>query len=218
VSVARRRKRPLRDQLTAEDRYVKIDPAPIDGRTPFEEGEFPITFLARSTDAEAAVLSVMLMHAGVPSMIIDFEALASSDFEWNIPGQDVRFKGGQLRPSVSWTRHFNMAALPISGNATLDIFRGESLAAFISQFHLACDSVVNRHYVGLLEQLSEAASLGIKIPATMVMSGSPPSSNRLQWDRVIVKALNHHFVEVAPGRLVGAFPEVMSRSEFLEAR
>jgi hypothetical protein len=98
VSVVRRRKRPLRDQLTAEDRYVKIDPAPIDRRTPFEEGEFPIIFLARSTDAEAGVLTAMLMHADVPSMIIDFEVLASADFELNIPGRDVRFKGGQLRP------------------------------------------------------------------------------------------------------------------------
>ncbi|MFC0865877.1 LuxR C-terminal-related transcriptional regulator [Sphaerimonospora cavernae] len=62
---------------------------------------------------------------------------------------------------------------------------------------------------GRLVQLDGAGRAGIRTPRTIVTTDPGAASAKLSSERIIVKALDRHFVETEPGTMEGIFPEIV---------
>ncbi|WP_370151121.1 RimK family alpha-L-glutamate ligase [Streptacidiphilus sp. EB129] len=102
------------------------------------------------------------------------------------------------------------------GASALDRFARVSRAEFIDQLARTATVCVPRRRPGLLEQLRDAARLGIATPRTLVGVDAAAAAAALTGPRIVVKALGSHFVESGPGLLTGVFAEVLDRAELLD--
>src|SRR5262249_26975461 len=124
-------------------------------------------------------------------------------------GLRLRVGPRTLNPTVVWVRHFSARAMASTGSPRVDLFREESWRALLGQ--LECTAL--GFGPGLLHQLAPARRLGIRVPCTVVTTRPATDAADLGSPRLVVKALDRHVVEAAPGRLSGVFAQVVSRAE-----
>lgn len=187
-----------------------------------------MVLLSRACDTELDAVGGLLRRAGVRYARLDADRLDAADLLADPGRRAVRLNGCWLTPTVTWTRHFTARAIagpapppgpPGAVGPAGQAFVRDSWQALADQLELASATAVRQGPApGRLAQLQLAASLGIAVPRTLVSTDPGRDAAMLPGPRVVVKALDEHFVEAEPGRLTGVFPVVTSRRELAGAR
>ncbi|MFC9486628.1 RimK family alpha-L-glutamate ligase [Streptomyces hydrogenans] len=110
----------------------------------------------------------------------------------------------RLTPLVLWTRHYPS---PLAASTTAEAFAAESWAEFVGQLRVLATEAVDTARPGLLEQLRDAARLGVRTPRTLITT-SPETS---PWPRCVVKAVGRHYTETSQEGLAWFLPEIVER-------
>ncbi|WP_433496845.1 ATP-grasp domain-containing protein [Sphaerimonospora sp. CA-214678] len=185
----------------------------------------PCVVLAERTGCrEFAVLQVMLHRLGVPSVRIDTESMPTLRVEAAVgdgppSAGGVTVDGHRIEPTVVWTRHLSPRALRSGDDPAAALVRADSWCAFLGQMS-ALGRLPTLSPVGLpgrcpgrLEQIAGAAGAGVRVPRTVVTTDPRSARAEISSARAVIKVVDEHFVEPAPGLLVGVFPQVVSREE-----
>ncbi|MFC4586166.1 BTAD domain-containing putative transcriptional regulator [Sphaerisporangium corydalis] len=182
----------------------------------------PCVVLAdRAGLAEFAVLQRGLRTLGVPSVRIDAGSVADLRILTLHEDGSLTVDGRRVIPTVTWVRHFSARAIPEGDGSAPSLFRADSWCALVDQISsLSAVRLPGGADPGRLVQLDGAARAGIRTPRTIVTTDPGAASAALSSDRIIVKALNRHFVETEPGTMEGIFPEIMdgARARYLAVR
>lgn len=170
-----------------------------------------MVFFTRAADAEVSELERLLTLLGVPALRIDADDLESIQVEPTAPAT-IRIGGRSVRPTASWTRRFWPSAMA-PARTPVDVLHRDSWLALAAQLARSAPAALPGPRLGLLEQLTRAAASGVGVPATIVGTDLAGAADRLPGDRLVVKVLDAHFVESAPGTLHGFLPCVLPRAE-----
>ncbi|MGI5286227.1 BTAD domain-containing putative transcriptional regulator [Nonomuraea polychroma] len=178
----------------------KIDPA----------AALPCVILVdRAGLAEFAGLQRGLRTLGVPSVRVDAGSIAGLRIITRLDGS-LTMNGRRIIPTVTWVRHFSPRAVHGGNGSARSLFLADSWGALIDQLSsLSATPLPGGLDLGRLVQLDGAARAGIRTPRTIVTTDVGAASAELAGDRVIVKALDQHFVETEPGTMQGVFPEIV---------
>ncbi|HEY3684167.1 MAG TPA: hypothetical protein VGL93_14055 [Streptosporangiaceae bacterium] len=170
-----------------------------------------VVFFTRTADAEVSELARLLTLLGVPVRRIDADALGPVQVD-PAARAAVRVGGRVLRPTVSWTRRFWPSAMP-PGRAPADVLYRDTWLALGHQLAGSAPVALPGPRLGLLDQLTDAAASGVRVPATVVGTDLAAAAARLPGDRLVVKVVGAHFVETEPGVLHGFLPRILPRAE-----
>ncbi|MGH3156935.1 MAG: ATP-grasp domain-containing protein [Streptosporangiaceae bacterium] len=177
------------------------------GRAPF-----PCVVLAsRACDADLGVVAALLAKIGVSCLRLDADSVASLRLLADAGTGVLQVGEHRVMPTVSWVRHFTARAIRASGGGARDLFLRDSWQALITQLGLVSRAAISPQRPGLLMQLRTAANLGVSVPRTVAVSDLSLAREAIPAPRLVLKALAGHFVEAAPGRLTGTYPEVVDR-------
>ncbi len=180
-----------------------------------------VLLLSRSRDAELDAVGRLLGKVGVLAARIDADALAAIDLVIDPERGVVRLDGAWLAPTVAWSRHFSARAIgpdhtggngPAPGTAAAALFRRDSWRAVASQLTLLSRVRVDSPLVGLLDQQAMARRLRIATPRTIVTTDAARAGRLLNAGRLVIKAIDQHFIEASPGLLTGIFPVIAERA------
>jgi hypothetical protein len=172
--------------------------------------------LSRARDPELDAVGRLLRRTGVPCTRVNADELASLDLLLD-PGRGAaRVAGHWLAPTVTWIRHFSARAVEpqVTGHpagSAGHLFVRDSWRAAACGLAAISGMTIRSGGPGLLAQFRLAARHGIEVPQTVATTDPSRVTDQFTARRVIVKALNQHFVEAAPGRLTGVFPAVLPR-------
>ncbi|HMH91874.1 MAG TPA: hypothetical protein VK586_12425 [Streptosporangiaceae bacterium] len=173
-----------------------------------------ILLLSRSCDAEMDAVARLLGRAGLRCARLDADQLGAADVLVDVTRGALRLNGRWLTPTVTWTRHFTGRAIAGPGGPARQAFTRDSWQALADELSLLSGVAVHREPPpGRLAQLRLAARLGIAVPRTVVSTDPGRDAAMVPGPRLVIKALDEHFVEAAPGRLTGVFPVLAGRRE-----
>ncbi|WP_052397473.1 ATP-grasp domain-containing protein [Streptomyces sp. NRRL F-5123] len=173
--------------------------------------ESVVLLIDRDGCHEFDVLHRALTRLGVPSVRLGESDLGAFDVEVRPAEGEVVLAGRRVRPVVSWLRHLgprSVAAPAASGTTARELFRADSWYALVREAAGLAPHRLPGACPGRLEQLRAAAGAGFAVPPTVVTTDPARAARAFGPDRVVVKALDEHAVEVAPGALAFAHPEV----------
>ncbi|MEO3813301.1 hypothetical protein ABGB17_30230 [Sphaerisporangium sp. B11E5] len=169
----------------------------------------PCVVLAdRAGRAEFAALQRTLATLGVPSVHVEAGAAPGLSV---VPGDGtITLDGRLVAPTVVWARDLPPGPVPADAAARV---RADSWRALVGQLRALAPTALPGGAPGRLEQLAGAAREGVRTPRTVVTTDPGPAAAAMPGPYVVVKVLDEHFVETAPGLLVGVFPEVVPRED-----
>jgi hypothetical protein len=98
-----------------------------------------------------------------------------------------------------------------------DLFSHESWEAVASQLAALSGASMGPRRVGLLEQQALARRHQIAVPRTVITTDTSRAWEFLGVRRLVIKAVDQHFVEASPGRLSGVFPVIVTHPDPLPA-
>jgi hypothetical protein len=198
-----------------------------------------VVLLSRSCDADLTAVAGLLGKAGIPVARINADELEPAGLLID-PARRVFLRDGRwLAPTVVWQRHFAARAIEGSANPAYDMFLRDSWRAVAGQLAALSPVAIGMRTPGRLEQLMAAQERQIAVPRTVVTTDPAAAADLLGADlpgadlpgtdppgtdppgadlpgagrRLLIKAVDEHFVEASPGRLSGVFPVVMSPEE-----
>ncbi|MGH3247555.1 MAG: ATP-grasp domain-containing protein [Trebonia sp.] len=176
-----------------------------------------VLLLSRSRDAEFDAVAGLLGKVGIPVARINADQLTAVDLLIDPDRQAVRLDGRWLAPTVTWNRHFSPGAIDGTGSPVRDLFSHESWATVASQLADLSVASMGPRRVGLLEQQALARRHQIAVPRTVVTTDTTRAWEFLGVRRLVIKAVDQHFVEASPGRLSGVFPVIVTHQDPLPA-
>ncbi|MEV4567519.1 hypothetical protein AB0K12_27450 [Nonomuraea sp. NPDC049419] len=185
---------------------------------PEEECASRVVLADRAARGEFAALQAVLHRLGVPTVRFDAAQADGGREPLTISLDDglVTLEGRSFRPTVVWARGPMPRAIPDGYAGSL--IGADSWSALVGQLAaLAPAGLPGGNRVGHLAQLAGAAAAGVRTPRTIVTT-DPRTAEAVQGDRLVVKVLDEHFVEAAPGRLVGLLAEVVGRETLMRRR
>ena len=105
------------------------------------------------------------------------------------------------------------ASLPWEGTGApaCDMFVRDSWQAVADQLMVISGAAISPRRPGLLAQLLLAQRHQVAVPRTMVTTDPSRAHAAFRCSRLVLKAVDRHFVEAAPGRLSGVFPAIVAR-------
>ena len=214
---------PFARQLSSAGYVLDVRPEPGQQERPAGRGlarAEPVScvlLLSRSCDAELDAVGRLLGRVGVTVARLNSDELASVDMIIDPGRRAIRLDGAWLAPTLTWNRHFSVQAIPGAGSPARDLFRRESWQAVASQLAVLAEVSIGVRRAGLLEQQSLARRHRITVPRTIVTTDPQRARELLGTRRVVIKAVDQHFVEASPGRLSGVFPVIAGHQESLSA-
>ncbi|MCK2220386.1 hypothetical protein MF672_042275 [Actinomadura sp. ATCC 31491] len=184
----------------------------------------------RAARGEFAALQAALHRLGVPTVRLDAAHAAAPPAgrdggprgRHDSLGLTITLDGGspdsglltmdgrRFRPSVVWARGPMPREIPGAPGPAGPLISADSWAALVGQLAVLAPAALPGPRAGRLAQLAGAAAAGVRTPRTIVTT-DPAAAAALPGDRLVVKVLDEHFVETAPGRLVGLLPEIVDR-------
>jgi hypothetical protein len=177
-----------------------------------------VVLLSRSCDAELDAVGGLLGKVGVPTARINADELTATDLLIDPGRRAIRHDDRWIAPTVVWKRHFSARAIEGSASPAYDMFRQDSWQAVADQLAALSSVAGGMRSPGLLEQRMVAQGCRIAVPQTVVTTDPAAAGEFLgEKHRLVVKALDNHFVEASPGRLSGAFPVVVNTLELQSA-
>jgi hypothetical protein len=210
-------------QLARHDRVFDVRPrrGPPPGsltgradRVPAARPAPGVLLLSRSCDAELDSVQELLARAAVPVARVNSDELDARDLLIDPVNKTVLLNGRWLAPTVTWLRHFSVQAIA-QGSA------GQAPGLFLrASWHSAAEQLASVSGVtilarrpALLAQLLLARRNQVHVPQTIVTTDLGHARRAFGCPRLVIKAVDQHFVEAEPGRLTGIFPTVVERSE-----
>jgi hypothetical protein len=173
-------------------------------------GDGCVVFFTRTDDAEVSRLERLVALLGVPSLRIDADALGPIQVDLAAPAT-IRIGGHAVHLTVSWTRRFWASAMrPV--RTPVDVLHRDTWLALAGQLARSAPAALPGPRIGLIEQLTDAAASGVQVPVTVVSTDPAEAAGRLPGDQVVLKVLDNHFIESAPGTLHGFLPRVLPRA------
>lgn len=170
-----------------------------------------VVLLTRSCDSELDAVQDLLRKSGVPVTRLNADGLADVEMLVDLAARALRLNGQWLSPTVLWPRHFSPRAITGPGGPAYDLFLQDSWQAAASQLGLVCEVSIAARPLGQLAQLRIAEAHQVAVPRTVIATDPAQGAAALASSRVVIKALDLHFIEAAPGRLSGIFPAVADR-------
>ncbi|MFC0529798.1 ATP-grasp domain-containing protein [Phytohabitans kaempferiae] len=172
-----------------------------------------VVFLARADDVEVNAVRRALRGYAVPTVRVSPESARPG---LSATAKGLRFHAGSsaVRPTVVWVRHYSARARRHPSIA-LDRFSDDSWRALLAGLDRLTDAPVIGAGPGLIQQLDAARRANVRVPRTVVTSRPAADLHALPGDSLVVKAVDRHFVESAPGRLSGIFAQVVPRDAAL---
>jgi hypothetical protein len=171
-----------------------------------------VLLVSRTVDREFALVSRLLASIGIPVMRVDAETVTASGLVADLDRGTVRIGQRWISPTVTWVRHFSPRAMPVRRAALPAAFAADSWQALATQLGALSAELIPGAGPGLLDQLTAAQAAGIAVPRTIVTTEPIEAARLLGAQRVVIKALHQHFVEVRPGLLSCVFPEIIDAS------
>jgi len=168
-----------------------------------------VLLVSRAVDREFTLVSRLLDSIGIPSARLNAETVVGRGLVADLDRRAVRIGKRWISPTVAWVRHFSPRAMPVRRAALPQAFAADSWQALGEQLGSLCAELIPGAGPGLLDQLAAAQAAGIAVPRTVVSTEPVDAASMLGAQRVIIKALHQHFVEVRPGLLSGVFPEII---------
>lgn len=177
-----------------------------------------VVLAERAGCREFAVLQVMLHRLGVPSVRIDTESMPTLRIRATMADGSpsaggVAVDGRRIEPTVVWTRHLSPRALRGGDDPAAALVRADSWCAFLHQMSALSPAGLPGRGPGRLEQIAGAAGAGVRVPRTVVTTDPRSARAEISSGMVVIKVVDEHFVEPAPGLLVGVFPQIVSRDD-----
>ncbi|TRV79708.1 hypothetical protein FKN01_08545 [Streptomyces sp. 130] len=169
-----------------------------------------VLLLSRRGDREAAEAAGLLRRIGVPVHRLDADGLADVRAVLG-PDGILGLDGHRFAPSVTWLRHFSPRAAPLSGPAGGRMVYRDAWDALARQLALASPAAIGAADPGLPAQLDRARALGVRVPRGLVTTDPADAAGLLPAGRYVLKVLDRHYVEPAPGRLAWYLPRVLDR-------
>jgi hypothetical protein len=177
-----------------------------------------VVLLSRSCDAELAAVAGLLGKAGVPTARINADELGATDLLIDPGRRAFRRDGRWIAPTVVWKRHFSARAIEGSASPAYDMFLRDSWRAVAGQLAALSPAAIGMRAPGRFEQMLVAQDRQIAVPRTVVTTDPAAAAGHLGAKRrLVVKALDQHFVEASPGWLSGVFPVAVSSRELRSA-
>lgn len=167
-----------------------------------------VVLVGRSGDPEFAALTVDLRKAAIPFIRMNAETAAEASCTFDLQTGRAVWNGTEFIPTVAWIRHFSMRAAHPNEDEATSLLRDDSWEALVAQLATVSHTAVGAVSPGQLQQISDAARLGIRVPRTLVtndLAECEPSSG----GRLVVKTLDRHYVEHRPGRLSWFHPRIV---------
>jgi hypothetical protein len=165
--------------------------------------------MSRSCDAELDAVQDLLEKAGVRTARVNSDELVPADLLADPQSRTVCVNGLWMSPTVTWVRHFTAHAIDSTGSVVHDMFLRESWQAVAWQLMAVSAATIRPRQPGMLSQLLLARQHGVAVPRTMLTTDPGRASAALQCPRLVIKAVDRHFVEASPGLLSGMFPVVV---------
>ena len=170
-----------------------------------------VLLLSRSCDAEFTLVQDLLAAAGVPSVRVNADELASADLRVHLADRTAHVNGRWLAPTVTWVRHFSARAIDGTRAPAYDMFVRDSWQAAGGQLGAISGASISPGRPGILAQLLLAQRHDVAVPQTVITTDPSRAQAAFRSPRLVIKAAHRHFVEAAPGRLSGVFPAVVER-------
>ena len=209
-------------QLAARDRVFDVRPqrrAAPESRTgralraPADRPLPSVLLLSRSCDTELDSVQDLLARAAVPVERVNSDELADRNLLIDPMDKTILLNGRWLAPTVTWVRHFSVQAID-EGSI------GQAPGLFLrASWHSAADQLtaisgtsILPGRPALLSQLMLAQRNQVSVPRTIVTTDLR-HARAIGCPRLVIKAVDEHFVEAEPGRLTGIFPTVVERRD-----
>lgn len=170
-----------------------------------------VLLIDRDGCEEFDVLHRALTRLDVPNVRLGEGDAGMLDVEVRPSKGELVLAGRRVRPVVSWLRHLgprSMAAPAAPGTTAGKLFHGDSWFALLRDTAGLAPHRLPGACPGRLEQLRAAVAAGFAVPPTVVTTDPAGAARAFAPARVVVKALDEHAVEVGPGTLAFAHPEV----------
>lgn len=177
-------------------------------RRPPVSGQYGVLLMSRSCDADLDGVQDLLAKAGVRTVRLNCDELASVDLLADPQNRAVYVNGEWLSPTVTWVRHFSGQAVDGTSSAADDLFLRESWQAVARQLTAISAEAIPQRQPGILAQLLLARQHGVTVPRTVLTTDPGRAGTALDCPRLVIKAVGPHFVEASPGMLSGIFPVV----------
>jgi hypothetical protein len=168
-----------------------------------------VVLLSRSCDAEFTLVQDLLAAAGVPSMRINADELASAGVHVDLANRTAYVNGRWLAPTVTWIRHFSARAIEGTGVLAYDMFVRDSWQAAGGGLGVISGTTIGTRRRGILSQLLLAQRHGVAVPRTVITTDLSRAHAAFRSPWLVIKAAHDHFVEATPGRLHGVFPAIV---------
>jgi hypothetical protein len=208
-------------QLAARDRVfdvrprLALSPQRRTGRTLRAPASRPlpsVLLLSRSCDAELDSVQDLLARAAVPVARVNSDELAEANLLIDPTNKTILLNGRWMAPTATWLRHFSVQA--IDGGSigpAPELFLRSSWHATADQLTAISGISILPRRPPLLAQLMLAQRNQIAVPRTIVTTDLGHARQAFSCPRLVIKAVDEHFVEAEPGRLTGIFPTVVER-------
>jgi hypothetical protein len=210
-------------QLAARDRVFDVRPLrdpSLDSPTARTLRASPgrplpsVLLLSRSCDSELDSVQDLLARAAVPVERVNSDELSTRNLLIESTDKTILLNGRWLAPTVTWLRHFSVQA--IDGGSigpAPELFLRASWHAAADQLTAISGISILQRRPPLLEQLMLAQRNQISVPRTIVTTDLSHARQAFSCPRLVIKAVDQHFVEAEPGRLTGIFPTVVERRD-----
>lgn len=160
-------------------------------------------------------MASLLRRIGVPVHRLDADGLAGVEATCG-PDGTLTLDGHRFAPTVTWLRHFSLRAAPAgppAGPAGGRMVYRDAWTVLAHQLALASPATIGAADPGQLEQRARARALGVRTPRGLVTTDPAVAACLLPAGRYVLKAVDRHYVEPAPGRLAWYLPQVLDRSQ-----
>ncbi|WP_424210942.1 hypothetical protein ACN20G_01915 [Streptomyces sp. BI20] len=178
-----------------------------------------VLFLGRRGDREAREVTALLHGIGVPVRRLDADDLPALELDPGRADGTLRLAGRSLRPTVVWLRHFSARAAPVAdptGDGGGPMAYRDAWGVLARELALAAPQALGATDPGPLAQAARARELGVRVPRGLVTTDPAAAAARLPARRYVLKVLDRHVVEPAPGRLAWYLPRITDRDGLRE--
>jgi hypothetical protein len=213
-------------QLAGRDRVFDVrprrrhQPGSGTGCTPGAVATMPlpsVVLLSRSCDAELDAVQGLLARVAVPVQRVNSDEPAARDLLIDPINKTILMNGRWLSPTVTWLRHFSAQSIEAgSPGQAASVFLRASWRTAADQLTAISGASILPVRPDLLSQLMLAQRHQIAVPRTIVTTDLSHARSIFGCPRLVIKAVDQHFVEAEPGLLTGVFPVVAERHELAD--
>jgi hypothetical protein len=178
-----------------------------------------ILILTRSADREIDELSLELAALNIPVIRLDSDLCLGQEVCWDTSANTIVTKQGTFTPILCWLRYFTADSIQESSEDFVDKYvrnqwKALTGALLESLKDRQINSAIKHGEVDRISQLLYAKEQGLIIPKTVVATRLDLAASALgNPDKIVVKSLGDHYLELQAGQLWGLFPVIVETKD-----